>query len=193
MCQHISHYAILERRVWMIAEKNVLPCHQMHLDILFFLGRRLYDDDVQFGAGSIFFSLYFSLIHLDFCSSHEKKPQQPLNFFSFQIQSLFYLKKSLQIEKFFSILSSLSFSSLEFSLHFFEFFRWLIDFLCFLQFHPHSSFFFLALLSKKFIIYNFILQIKFMILFNITNIYFSLVPFFLNFFLFFFALLSRFL
>jgi hypothetical protein len=29
------------------------------------------------------------------------------------------LKKSLQIEKFFSILSSLSFSSLEFSLHFF--------------------------------------------------------------------------
>jgi len=55
MCQHVSHYIVLGRRVWMIAEKNVLPCHWMYLDILFFPGRRLYDDDVQFGAGLIFF------------------------------------------------------------------------------------------------------------------------------------------
>jgi hypothetical protein len=61
------------------------------------------------------------------------------------------LKKSLQIEKFFSILSSLNFSSLEFGFHFFYFFRWLIDFLCFLQFHPRS-FFFLSSFVKK--IYN---------------------------------------
>jgi len=67
-----------------VVEKNVLLWHWMRLSLLFLFGRHMYNDDVRFGIGLIFFSLYFSLICLGFQAAHEKKKtQHPLNFFSF--------------------------------------------------------------------------------------------------------------
>ena len=63
--------------VWMImvVKKNVMLCCDMRLDLLFFLGQRVYDDDddVRFDASLIFFFPFISLICLDFHAIHEKK------------------------------------------------------------------------------------------------------------------------
>jgi hypothetical protein len=92
-----------------------------------------------------------------------KKHSSPWTSFLFRFNPVLF-EKITSNWKVFSILSS-SFSYLGFDSHSFNFFRWLIDFICFLRFHPHC-FFFLGSFDKVFIILNFILQIKFMIFFN---------------------------
>jgi hypothetical protein len=51
--------------VWMTAvvEKNVLLWHWMRLSLLFLFGRHMYNDDVRFGIGLIFFFPFISLLY----------------------------------------------------------------------------------------------------------------------------------
>jgi len=57
-----------------MVEKNVLLWHWMRLSLFFLFRRHIYNDDVRFGVGLIFFfPFHFSLICLGFQAAHEKK------------------------------------------------------------------------------------------------------------------------
>jgi hypothetical protein len=46
-----------------VVEKNVLLWHWMRLSLLFLFGRHMYNDDVRFGIGLIFFFPFISLLY----------------------------------------------------------------------------------------------------------------------------------
>jgi len=98
-----------------------------------------------------FFS-FISLSSASVCALSMKKftAGLKLRFSSDLVPLLFVLFGKITLNWFFLILSSLSFSSLKFSHYSFDFFclRWLINFICFLRFHP---FFFSCLVQVSFI------------------------------------------
>jgi len=56
-----------------VVEKNVMMCCDMRLDLLIFLGQRVYDDDVRFDASLIFFFPFISLSYASIFTLSMKK------------------------------------------------------------------------------------------------------------------------
>lgn len=79
MCQHVSHYAVLEQHVWIIAEKNIRHVIGCVLTFSFFL-----DDACMMMMSSLVpvqfsFFPFISLLYASiFAFPMKKKPNQPL-------------------------------------------------------------------------------------------------------------------
>ena len=107
MHTRVSHSTTFRRHSWLtlVVEKDVLPCHLMCHDILFLSGQCMYSDYVRFGVSSIFFPPFISLFSTSICILPMNKIITTLQFFSLEVFfiffefQLFYLIKSLQIEK----------------------------------------------------------------------------------------------
>ena len=127
--------------------KKILLRHLKFLGILFLPRWCVYYNDVWFGASLIFPPSFLTQLP-QFSTCPWKISQQPLNFFSFQIQFLFfYFGKITSNWKAFPFLCSLSFSSLKFGLYSLNFFV--------LFWITYKFYLFLVMLSLFFFIFVF--------------------------------------